>query len=89
MAISLAERMHNPNMLDYLPFLEGYSITKLPAPKEFIGKALQELDLINRFGVQVVIVQEAVPQNMKIVPTAKFVIKKRNLNSAWPQRIAG
>jgi len=26
--ISLAERLHNPNMLDYLPFLEGYSITK-------------------------------------------------------------
>ncbi len=78
MAISLAERLQNPNMLDYLPFLEGYSIIKLPAPKEFVGKALQELDLINRFSVQVVAVQELVPKKLMLIPTAKFVIKEKD-----------
>jgi len=34
-AISLAERLHNPNMLDYLPFMEGYSIIELSPPKQF------------------------------------------------------
>ena len=52
-AFSLAERLHNPNMLDYLPFIEGYSIIELATPKRFEGKTLRELDLINRFGVQV------------------------------------
>jgi len=45
--------------LDYLPFLEGYSIIEISPPKQFIGKSLRELNLINRFGVQVVAIKEA------------------------------
>ena len=63
-AISLAERLHNPNMLDYLPFLEGYSIIELAPPKTFVGKSLRDLDLINRFGVQVVAIKELVPNRL-------------------------
>ncbi|MBW1768283.1 MAG: TrkA family potassium uptake protein [Deltaproteobacteria bacterium] len=75
MAISLAERLHNPNMLDYLPFLEGYSIIQLAPPKGFIGKSLRELNLINQFGIQVVAIKEIVPDRMKLIPTARFIIK--------------
>lgn len=74
-AISLAEHLHNPNMLDYLPFLEGYSMIQLAPPKEFIGKQLKELDLINRFGIQVVGIREIVPDRLNLIPTADFLIK--------------
>ncbi|MEE9527301.1 MAG: TrkA family potassium uptake protein, partial [Syntrophobacteria bacterium] len=53
LAIGVASRLDNPNMLDYLPFIEGYSIVELAPPKEYVGKTLKELDLINRFGIQV------------------------------------
>ncbi|MEJ2025034.1 MAG: TrkA family potassium uptake protein [Deltaproteobacteria bacterium] len=74
-AISLAERMHNPNMLDFLPFLEGYSIIQLAPPKEFIGKQLKDLDLINRYGIQVVGIKEIIPDRLNLIPTAHFLIK--------------
>ena len=78
-ATSLAERLHNPNMLDYLPFAEGYSIIELAPPKSFIGKALQELDLINRYGVQVVAVKEIIPDRLNLIPTGTFIVKDSDI----------
>jgi trk system potassium uptake protein TrkA len=74
-AISLAERLHNPNILDYLPFLEEYSIIEIFPPKQFIGKSLQELNLINRFGVQVVAIKEVDSNHLNLIPTAQCVLK--------------
>ena len=79
MAISLAERLHNPNMLDYLPFLEGYSIIQLVPPKSFIGKSLRELNLINQYGIQVIAVKEIVSDRMNLIPTARFLIKDSDI----------
>ena len=78
-AISLSERLNNPNMLDYLPFLEGYGIIQITPPNKFVGKSLRELDLINRFGVQVVAVKEAVPDRLNMIPTADFILKDSDL----------
>jgi len=79
LAISLAERLHNPNMLDYLPFLEGYSIIELAPPRGFIGKSLKDLNLTNRFGVQVVAVKEMVPDKLNLIPTAQTVLKDSDI----------
>ncbi len=78
-AASLAEKLHNPNMLDYLPFLEGYSIIEMSPPKQFIGKSLRELNLINSFGVQVVAIKELVPDRLNLIPTARFVLKDSDI----------
>jgi trk system potassium uptake protein len=75
LALTAAQRLDNPNVLDYLPFLEGYSIIQLAPPATFIGKNLIELDLINRLGIQVIAIQELVPENVVMIPTGRFVIK--------------
>ena len=69
-AISLAEQLHNPNMLDYLPFVAGYSIIQLVPPKEFIGQTLRKLDLINQYGIQVVAIREIVPDRIKVISSS-------------------
>ena len=74
-ALTAAQRLDNPNVLDYLPFMEGYSIAQLAPPREFIGKNLIELDLINRFGIQVIAIKELVPENVVMIPTGRFVVK--------------
>jgi len=79
LALSLAERIHNPNMIDYLPFLEGYSIIELSPPQDFIGKSLQELDLINRLGIQIIAVKEVIKDQLVFIPTAKFVLKDSDI----------
>jgi trk system potassium uptake protein TrkA len=75
LAIGVASRLDNPNILDYLPFIKGYSIAELAPPKEFVGKTLIELDLINRFGVQVMAVKEIVPERLIPIPTGSFQVK--------------
>jgi len=75
LAIGVASRLDNPNMLDYLPFIEGYSIVELAPPKEYVGKTLKELDLINRFGIQVLAIKEILPKGLILIPGADFQVK--------------
>lgn len=74
LAIGVASRLDNPNMLDYLPFIEGYSIVELAPPKDFVGKMLKELDLINRYSIQVLAVKEVL-QGLVLIPKADFKVK--------------
>lgn len=74
MAISLTERLHNPNLLDDLPFMEGYSIIELATPTEFIGKNLRELNLTNQYGVQIVAIKEARQDRPNLIPTAQYTL---------------
>ena len=75
LAISLAERLHNPSLLDYLPFFEGYSIVELKPRESFVGKELKELDLINKYGVQVIAIKKAASGRLSMIPTGKHVLK--------------
>jgi len=47
--------------------------------KKFIGKSLQELNLINRFGVQVVAIRELVPDRLNPIPTGQCVLKDSDI----------
>jgi trk system potassium uptake protein TrkA len=76
LAISLAERLHNPSLLDYLPFFEGYSIIELKPKENFVGKELKELDLINQYGVQVIAVKKVTSGKLSMIPTGKHVMKE-------------
>jgi trk system potassium uptake protein TrkA len=75
LAIGVASKLDNPNMLDYLPFIEGCSIVELAPPKNFVGKTLKELDLINRFGIQVLAVKEIIRKKPSFIPRANFQVK--------------
>lgn len=79
LALTASQRLDNPNVLDYLPFMEGYSIVQLAPPASFIGKNLIELDLINRLGIQVIAIKELVPENVVMIPTGRFVVKDSDI----------
>jgi trk system potassium uptake protein TrkA len=73
--IALAERLHSPNMLEYLPFVEGFTIIQMSPPSSFIGKTLLELDLTNRYGVQIVAVKDTQSGKLNIILTGRYLIK--------------
>ncbi|BBO74283.1 potassium transporter Trk [Desulfosarcina widdelii] len=79
LALTAAQRLDNPNVLDYLPFMEGYSIVQLAPPSSFTGKSLIQLDLINRLGIQVIAIKELVPENVVLIPTGHFVVKESDV----------
>ena len=70
MAVALAERLNRPNMLEFLPFMEGYSIVEWACPEELAGKSLQDLNLTNKYGVQVIAIKDAMTNKVSIVPKA-------------------
>ena len=53
--------------------MEGYSIVELLPPKPFLGKTLKELDLINRFAIQVLAVKEGNSRQVR------FFDRRKNL----------
>lgn len=59
-AESLAETLGKPNVLDFIPLGEEYSIVEFEPPSEFVGKSLAQLDLRKRYGVTVIGVKEYV-----------------------------
>jgi len=79
MAISLAERMNRPNMLDYLPFMEGFSIIELACPEKFIGKTLKELSLTKKYGVQVIAIRDPLETEPKLGNLADYLLQERDV----------
>ena len=79
MAVKTAHRLAYPNVLEYVQVSAGIHIQEISAPDSFIGKSLRELDLINRFGVQILAVREIVPERLTYIPKADFVVKDSDI----------
>jgi len=43
------------------------------------GKSLRELNLINRFGVQVVAIKDTATDRLDLIPKAQFVLKDTDI----------
>ena len=79
MAIKTALKLSCPNVLEYLPLISGFGIQEIAPPERFIGKTLRELDLRNKYGVQVMAIKEIIPEKTTFVPRANFVIKDSDI----------
>jgi trk system potassium uptake protein TrkA len=75
MAVRTALKLTSPHILECLPLMSGVSIEEVAPPERFIGKSLRELDLRNKYGIQVIAVRELIPERTLYVPPADFVIK--------------
>jgi trk system potassium uptake protein len=73
-AMRLARRLAQPNLLEYLPLLPGYSIGEVAAPPAFTGKSLRDLALRNRLRVQLIAIRRQT--SMNIMPRAEDVIER-------------
>jgi len=79
MAIKTALKLSCPNVLEYLPLISGFGIQEIAPPEKFIGKNLRELDLRNKYGIQVIAIKELIPEKMTFVPKADFVLKDSDI----------
>ena len=79
MAIELAEKLDKigkPNMLDYMPLMEGYSIMEWKCPENLVGKKLMDANLINKYGVQVIAIKDAKSKKLNAIPKAQYEFNK-------------
>ncbi|MGB7297112.1 MAG: TrkA family potassium uptake protein [Candidatus Aminicenantales bacterium] len=79
MAVRTALRLTSPAILECLPLMSGISIQEIAPPEKFIGKSLKQLDLRNKYEIQVIAIRELVPERTIYVPKADFVIKDSDI----------
>jgi trk system potassium uptake protein TrkA len=75
MADKVAKSIISPNILDYIPLSEDYTISEIVPPASFMGKTIGELHLRTRHHIEVIAVRETLPERLTMVPRADFVIK--------------
>lgn len=79
MAKRVASRIASPDVLDVIALSPGISILEFGPPTEFLGKKIGELDIRQKYGIQIVVIKEIVPENILIVPTPDHVIKDSDI----------
>jgi trk system potassium uptake protein TrkA len=75
MANRVARGIISPNVLEYLPISDDYTIVELAPPSSFIGKSLAELDLRKRYQLQVIAIRDVLLEKLQMVPRASSIIK--------------
>jgi trk system potassium uptake protein len=75
MADKVAKSLISPNVLDYIPLSDEYTICEIVPPSSFMGKSIAELHLRSKYHIEVIAVRETLPERLTMVPRADFVIK--------------
>jgi len=75
MADKVAKSIISPNILDYIPLSEDYTISEIVPPPSFMGKTIGELHLRSKHHIEVIAVRETLPERLTMVPRADFVVK--------------
>ncbi|MGB9595012.1 MAG: TrkA C-terminal domain-containing protein, partial [Candidatus Poribacteria bacterium] len=73
-AIRLAKELTDPNLIEHIPLAPEYSIATIVSPDKFIGKTLKELQLRNKYNVEVIAVKDVLSDTFYLVPDANFKI---------------
>ena len=71
----VAKSIISPNVLDYLPLSDGYMIFEMAPPDSFFGKTIAELQLRNKYHIEVIAIRDVLLDRVHMVPQAGFVIK--------------
>jgi trk system potassium uptake protein TrkA len=75
MADKVAKSLISPNVLDYIPLSQDYTICEIAPPPSFMGKTIGELHLRSRYHIEVIAIREMLPERLTMVPRADFIIK--------------
>ena len=72
MAVRLAHTLVVPNVLDFIELSSDFSIVELPAPQEFTGQTLRQLELRPRFGLTLIAIKRKAvgASQTTVAPTA-------------------
>ncbi len=79
MADKVARSLISPNVLDYIPLSEDYTICEIAPPPSFYGKTIAELHLRTKYHVEVIAVKEMLPDRITMIPRADFVVKDSDI----------
>lgn len=78
MAIRTAHSLVVPNLIDYIELSPDFCIVEVPAPHEFVGKSVKDLQIRNRFGLNLIAIKRhgnGGDDSTNVAPTADDTIQ--------------
>ncbi len=77
-ARQIASRIVMPGFIDYLPFDESMAVKEFSV-KKWAGRSLRDLDLTNKFGIQVIAIRKSGEEKYQYIPRANYVFVKGDI----------
>ncbi len=77
-AVKTAHRVHyaRSRLLDAMPLGGGYFTVSVQTPTGFVGRAVAELELLNRYHVELMAIKPAAEEAAPFLPRADYVLLK-------------
>jgi len=74
MTSDLADKISTANIEKDVRFLEGYVITEIPVPRQFIGHSIKELNIRANYGVEIISIKSLNrnSRQLKAIPQADY-----------------
>jgi trk system potassium uptake protein TrkA len=79
MADKVAKSLISPNVLDYIPLSQDYTICEIAPPSSFLGKTIGELQLRKKHHIGVIASRDVLTDQIQMIPSADFVIKDSDI----------
>jgi trk system potassium uptake protein TrkA len=81
MARRVVSSLVRPNVVDYLPLADGFSISELKAPSRFVGKSLRQLNLRKQRRLEVIAIRRGANEpgetgELEVIPSPDREIGK-------------
>lgn len=68
----VAGNLISPNILDVIKFSDEFDIIEFPVPDKFFMKTLKDLNLRNRYQIEILAVRNALTGKTQIMPSADY-----------------
>jgi trk system potassium uptake protein TrkA len=75
MARKLARSLSRPNLLDFIPLGEDYTVAEIAPPMHFHGKTIASLQLRQKYHVELIAIKDVLEANFKFIPSPDTVFK--------------
>jgi trk system potassium uptake protein TrkA len=79
MAKKVAKSLISPNVIDFLPLSQEYTISEIAPPPSFLGKTIGEIQLRKMHHIGVIASRDVLTDQVQMIPSADFVIKDSDI----------
>jgi len=79
MARKVAKSLISPNVLDFLPLSQEYTISEIAPPPSFLGKTIGEIQLRKKHHIGVIASRDVLTDEIQMIPSADFLIKDSDI----------
>ena len=79
MAKKVAKSLISPNVIDFLPLSQEYTISEIAPPPSFLGKTIGEIDLRKNHHIGLIASRDVLTDQVQMIPSADFLIKDSDI----------